>query len=97
MYILLPPFIPLGICGALAGLLGGGCNQCFPVWVGAATGASLGCIISMCMMMMPEKQVNSSIQGMSQEPVIIHNTYITYVYGHSKDIPIAKIVTPSTM
>lgn len=90
-YTNLPFPICLGMCGALAGLAGGGCNQCFPIWVGAATGSSVGCVICMCAMAFTEEPVPLSTKG-ATEPVIIHNTYITHVYGQSKDIPIAKIV-----
>ena len=50
MHIEIPYPICFAMCGALAGLVGGGCNQCFPVWVGATTGASIGCAISICVM-----------------------------------------------
>ena len=42
----LPLFISCGGCGAFAGLLGGGFNQCTPVWIGTAAGGSLGCVLS---------------------------------------------------
>ena len=46
--------IYLGTCGAISGLVGGGCTQFIPVWVGATTGASIGCIVCMYVAAMPE-------------------------------------------
>ena len=84
----LPTPISCGILGSLAGLAGGGCNQCFPVWVGAATGGSLGCAICICMMFIP-KPVEPVTT--TTEPVIINNTYVAYLSGESKDISIVKV------
>ena len=90
----LPLPIGLCMCGALAGLVGGGCTEYFPVWVGATTGASVGCIICIIMAAMPEPfraPIVPRIQG-STEPVVIQNLYITYVSGQAKDIPVAKVI-----
>ena len=40
----LPPPVVCGMFGACAGLVFGNC-QIFPVWVGAATGGSVGCLM----------------------------------------------------
>ena len=87
MYYLLPIPIPLSMCGALAGLVGGGCNQFFPVWVGGTTGALLGCIISICMMVIPNEEGNTNEEANENE-VVIQNPCIT---GRSKDNPLVKI------
>lgn len=95
MYYLLPIPIPLSMCGAFAGLIGGGCNQFFPVWVGATTGASIGCILCICDAAMPEsfRQMTTEREAEAEAgPVIVHNTYTTHVYGQPKDIQIAKVV-----
>lgn len=39
-----PPFV-CGMCGTIAGLAFGNC-QIYPLWVGAASGASLGCLMT---------------------------------------------------
>ena len=93
MYYSLPYPIAFGMCGAFAGLIGGGCNQCFPIWVGAATGGSLGCVISIFMMFAPEPVVEP-VSSIAPDPVIVQNIYITYVSGQQKDIPVAKVVEP---
>jgi len=87
MYYELPTPISCGILGALAGLAGGGCNQCFPVWVGAATGGSLGCAICICMMCAPKAATQPVI---TVEPIAINNVYIAYLSGESKDISVQK-------
>jgi hypothetical protein len=42
-----PPFV-CALAGATVGAIAGGC-QTFPVCVGAATGASLGCAMCICL------------------------------------------------
>ena len=92
-YYELPFPISLGICGALAGLIGGGFNQCFPIWVGAATGSSIGCAACIFFMVMPEASRPPIHLG---DPVVIQNLYITYVSGEPKDpLPVAQQITPS--
>ena len=83
----LPAPVVLGLCGAFAGLLGGGCNQCFPVWVGAATGGSLGCVLCLLQsFLIPDKSLPIA-KPVSSVPVIIQNFHITYeITGQSKDI-----------
>jgi len=88
MYYELPTPISCGILGALAGLAGGGCNQCFPVWVGAATGGSLGCAICLCMIFAPQPVRETVI---TVEPVAVNNVYIAYLSGESKDISVVKV------
>jgi hypothetical protein len=101
----LPVPCALGGLGAIAGLLGGGLNQCFPVWVGAATGGSIGCVLCIGALIKEEAQPvrrisiggssGSSRSSGSSEPVIIQNIYITYeITGRGKDdvIPIAKVI-----
>jgi len=89
MYYELPTPISCGILGALAGLAGGGCNQCFPVWVGAATGGSLGCAICLCMIFAPQP-VTAPVTS-TTEPVIVNNTYVVHLSGESKDISVVKV------
>jgi len=68
----MPAPIACGMMGAIAGLFGGGLNQCFPVWVGAVTGSSLGCTISLliCLINPP------TVVPVTVEPVVIQNIYI---------------------
>ena len=91
-------YIPvcLGTCGAISGLVGGGCTQCFPIWVGASTGSSIGCIVCMYVAAMPEPVTTHR----SIEPRVIHN-YLTHIplnaqqsnnaeiYGESKDVNVS--------
>lgn len=88
MYYQIPLPITCAFCGGLAGLVGGGCNQLFPVWIGAATGFPLGCAISIFLMCQPEEPVQVETP---QAPVIIENVYIAHVSGEPK-LPIAKVV-----
>jgi len=92
----IPLPITFGMCGAFIGLIAGGCSQSFPVWVGGATGASLGCAISIVQVLLPERQVQVQplplpVAQRAAEPIVIQNIYITYT-GEAKDIPVAKIV-----
>lgn len=95
MYSSIPPPIALGMCGGLAGFIGGGFNQCFPIWVGTATGASLGCITCIYFMITPEPAVttepvvNAKLVTLPINPVIVQNIYI--ITGNSKDIPVKKM------
>ena len=77
MYYELPYPLAMGVCGALAGFIGGGGNQIFPVWVGCVTGSAIGCGVCLFTMMTPPPRV---------EPIVIHNLYIAYVSGEPKDI-----------
>ena len=92
----LPLPFALGGLGAIAGLLGGGINQCFPVWVGAATGGSIGCVLCIATLIREETVVAQPVRVVhTNEPVVIQNIYIMYdITGRSKDgaIPIAKVV-----
>ena len=74
MYNVLPLPIVCGFCGACAGLLGGGLNQCLPVWVGAAVGGSLGSLICLITCLLPEPQ--SLPVAQVAQPVIVQNIYI---------------------
>ena len=90
MYPELPAPIALGMCGALAGLFGGGFSQCFPVWVGAATGCGLGCAICIVSVFRPEPNVSTET---SVAPVVIQNIYINYeISGQDKEA--LRIVHP---
>lgn len=80
----------LGVCGALAGLAGGGCNQVLPIWIGATVGVSVGCVICMYTSAMPEQVPLSTTRA--TEPIVIQNIYITHVSGQPKDIQIARVV-----
>ena len=82
MYYQLPAPLALGMLGAIAGLFGGGFTQSFPVWVGAATGASVGCAMCICMMLSPVPVVPEP------RPVVVQNIYVTYVTGAPK----AKVI-----
>lgn len=88
----IPLPITFAMCGAFAGLIGGGCSQSFPVWVGAAAGVSLGCAISIVQVLMPERQPAPVVAQTAADPIVIQNIYITYATGDGKDIPVAKIV-----
>jgi hypothetical protein len=72
MYNVLPLPIVCGFCGACAGLLGGGLNQCFPVWVGAVSGGSLGTLICLVGCLLPQPLPVAQIA----QPVIVQNIYI---------------------
>jgi len=87
-YSPLPAPIALGMCGALVGLIAGGFNQCFPIWVGAATGGSVGCAACIFLGLMPEPPVQP-LRVATEPIIVIQNIYIT---GEAKEIPIAKIV-----
>ena len=89
MYAPLPlPFAFAGL-GAIAGLIAGGFNQCFPVWVGATTGVGVGCVCSVAMCLKEEMGASMPVaQVVSPEPVIIQNIYFVYdVSGQSKNLP----------
>jgi hypothetical protein len=97
MYHELPAPIALGACGALAGLIGGGFSQCFPVWVGASTGAGLGCVMCIVSLFREKprpRPITSSPASVG--PVIVQNIYITYeISGQAKgtELPVAKIIS----
>jgi hypothetical protein len=91
MYHQMPLPISCAMFGAFAGLLGGACSQSFPIWVGATTGASLGCAMCICEMMYKEK-VTAPV---AREPVILQNVYITYLSGNPKELPVAKVAETS--
>ena len=96
-YSPVPVPIALGMLGALAGLIGGGFNQCFPIWVGAATGGSLGCAMCIVTLIIEEQRTAQPVisrSNMNSEPVIIQNIYLVYdIAGRGKDvIPVAEVV-----
>ena len=62
MYYKLPFPISLGIFGGLAGFIGGGCNQIFPVWVGCTAGTVTGCAVCVYIILVPEP---------TPEPIVI--------------------------
>ena len=76
MYSPMPVPIACGILGALAGLIGGGFNNCFPVWVGASAGCSLGCVCCIVSALMPERAEQLPVARVVESPVIIQNIYI---------------------
>jgi hypothetical protein len=81
----LPLPIACGMVGALAGLIGGAFNNCFPVWVGAATGGSLGCVMCVVTALMPERAQIPVAQVVSNEPrIVIQNIYI--ITGSEKTV-----------
>ena len=75
------------MCGSFAGLLAGGCTQCFPVWVGGATGASIGCIICLVEVFMPPKALPIA-KPANLDPIVIQNIYITYEVSGQPKVPI---------
>jgi len=85
MYSEMPPPIVCGMCGGLAGLFGGGFNQCFPIWVGASAGGALGCVLWIGIALMSEKAPLPIAQPVGPEPVVIQNIYIMYdITGRGK-------------
>jgi hypothetical protein len=81
MYNHIPAPIACGMLGALAGFIGGGFNNCFPIWVGAATGGSLGCVMCIGIALMPEPLPVAQV--VSNEPrIVIQNIYI--ISGNDK-------------
>jgi hypothetical protein len=77
MYTPVPLPIACGLVGALAGLMGGGFTNCFPVWVGTAAGSSLGCALCIVTALMPERATPLPVAAVAErEPVIIQNIYI---------------------
>lgn len=54
----------------------------FPVWVGAATGASVGCAVSIFLMLKPDAQT----PVVAANPVVVENIYLP---GQPKD-PVAN-------
>ena len=83
------PYLPApfacAVCGSFAGLLAGGFNQCFPLWIGAATGGGVGCLICLLQALMPPKNLPIA-ETVSLDPVIIQNIYVTYeVSGQAKN------------
>jgi len=89
----LPAPIACGMLGGLAGLIGGGFNQCFPIWVGGVTGLSVGCAMSVVLCFRPEQQELPVAQPVN--PVIVQNIYIMYDHtlaGASKTtLPVATV------
>ena len=85
MYGELPIPIACGMCGALAGLMGGGFSQCFPVWVGAATGAGLGCLCCIVHALMPAPKPLPVAQPVRADTVIVQNFYLLYT-GQAKEL-----------
>jgi hypothetical protein len=80
----LPAPAACAMFGAFAGLLGGGCAQCFPVWVGGASGAGLGCII--CLVQCSMESPGPPVAKIASQPVVVQNIYVTYeVSGVPKD------------
>ena len=88
MYGELPIPIACGMCGALAGLMGGGFSQCFPVWVGASTGAGLGCLCCIVHALMPERRSLPVAQPVQAAPVIVQNIYVVYTGQPKELIPV---------
>jgi len=92
MYYQMPAPLACGFLGGIAGLIGGGFNQCFPVWVGATTGASLGCAFCIYSMFIPVIHHRANISGQ----IVVPNIYIIREIGAPKDIPVA-VVVPSVI
>ena len=88
MYTDLPVPIACGMCGALVGLFGGGFSQCFPVWVGAATGGGLGCLCCIVQALMPERRSLPVAQPVRADPVIVQNFYLVYTGQPKELIPV---------
>jgi hypothetical protein len=84
----LPIPISFAMCGAIAGLFGGGLNQCFPVWVGAVTGCSVGSTISIITYFIKEEPV-LPVARVSVEPRVIQNFYVIHELSGQDKPPIA--------
>jgi hypothetical protein len=74
-YPSLPPPFACGFIGAFAGLIGGGCGQCFPVYIGAVSGFSLGCALSILVCILPDR---ADTPNNAAQPTIVQNVYIVY-------------------
>ena len=85
MYTDLPAPIACAMCGAISGLFGGGFSQCFPVWVGASTGAGVGCLVCVVYALMPERKPLPVAQPVKVDPVIVQNFYVIYS-GQAKEL-----------
>jgi len=72
----IPMPIAFSMLGAIAGFIFGGFNQCFPIWVGALTGCSTGCVLSV-LLPLPVSEPPIS------EQIIVQNIYV--LYGMPKD------------
>jgi hypothetical protein len=83
--------------GTFAGLITGGFNQCFPVWVGGVVGFSTGCSMCVVSSCLKEQETSPVARPNNLEPVIVQNIYVTYeISGQEKNpssmLPIAKVV-----
>jgi hypothetical protein len=80
---------PIGVpiaCGFLGSVMGlvAGCGQCFPVIVGSATGASVGCVICIYSACFPSSIPVAKIAD--SQPTVIQNVYIISSTGAPKFI-----------
>ena len=80
----LPAPIVCGMFGGCAGLIFGNC-QIFPVWVGAATGASVGCL--MCMALCIADPIPLAQIVRPEQPVIVQHIHIYELSGAAKESP----------
>jgi len=90
MQAYLPAPVACAMLGSFTGLLAGGCSQCFPVWVGGATGASIGCLACLIQVLMPPKTIPIA-KTVSLDPVVIQNIYITYEVSGQPKIPMKAL------
>ena len=72
----IPLPITCAFLGAFAGVIGGGCTQTFPVWVGAVSGVSFGSVLSGILMCVPEVEpptviVQNIVGGAKGESVVV--------------------------
>ena len=81
-----PPFV-CSMFGACAGLVFGNC-QCFPVWVGAASGASIGCLMCIAMCIANPLPV-AKIVEQKQNTIIVQHIHIYEIgsTGAAKESP----------
>ena len=92
MVAIIPAPIAFCMCGAMAGFIGGGFNQGLPILIGAATGMTLGCCMSVYACFSPNNVVLPIALPVSPEPVIVQNIFITYnVTGQSKEPVLPKV------
>ena len=73
----MPAPVSCAMCGAFFGLLAGGTTQCFPVWVGAATGCSVGSVICL---------FTAYITPSIPVATIVVSPFIHEVTGHAKPL-----------
>ena len=80
----LPPPLLCAMFGACAGLIFGNC-QIFPVWVGAASGGSVGCLICIAFCISDPIPLAQIVRP--EQPVIVQHIHIYELSGAAKESP----------